>query len=467
MAKPPYIAIKLLNPVESAIQNIEETPKAAEESLIAITSSGKSSNDPGVLIPKQRFAILLWFTINLSVLHSWFSFTLVVPRFQHYYRKSFLTISSMFWSFPLVLSLVIPILSKFLEKDTSYLIPLAIAAFLNALGCAVKCTGTNTTGFSHLVVGHFIIMVAFPLSHGFPILYSKQYPKRNRLISSLGTAATALGSISGMIMLPLLLEEKENSIDIELSIYKYYIWSAVSAAILLALIPFSMKERKQCPTTAYQSFNAISPVDDVQSQNESSSSYSSYKFIRGILKVYRSAWKEKKLFIKVCASGVSFGTFLNLFVASVVCLYSEPKRTWTICIVESFVILTFILYILMDLRLKLNISKLVVVLNNLLLLIATLSFAFSTKTEMLSLHLFLFYFLHSSFGFNCFVSARNTLTPSNCAKISLVMIFCQGFLASMTCFLLSYLLWGLSTVTWAISICLLGLLSIFCSFFPQ
>ena len=467
MAKPPYLAIMMLNPAESAIQDIQEAQTTTEESIIAGMSSSSSFSKPEILVPKQRLALVLWLTITFIILHSWFSFALAIPKLQYYYSKDYLTVSTLVWIFPLILAILMPILCKFLQKFTSSLVCLMISAFLSAFGCAVKCTGTNLNGFFITAVGQLFIMMAFPFSLGFPVLFLKQHPSRKWWISSTGIAAIASGSISGITLLPILLAGKEKTNEIGVIIYKYFVWSAVLAIIPLVLIPFAMKEQKQFYAKDYKAINTISaPPNEDGPRCEQSSTVSSSTYIRSIVKSQLCAVRDKKFLIKASMSGVNYGLFLNIFIASVICVHFEAKRIWTLCIVESAVILTCcILFVSLALK-ELNIPRWIIVANNLMLMAATIAFVVCAETKPLSLRLFLFYFLHASSGLSCLISIKKSLPRTDSANFLPMVTILQGLFATMTCFLLSGLLWRFSVVAWTVSICLLASLPILCSFLP-
>lgn len=468
MATPPYLTIMLINPAESAMHEIQEAQTTTEEeSILAGTSSSSSFNTPDVLVPKQRLTLALWFTVTFTILHSWFSFVLSIPKLQYYYTKDYLTVSSLFWMFPLMIAILMPVLSKFHQKFTSSMVCVMISAFLNALGCAVKCTGTNRNGFLIIVVGQLITILALPLSLGFPVLFLKQHPARKWWISSSGIAAIASGSISGIALLPMLLADKEHLDEIGLITYRYFLWSALSAIIPLVLIPFAVKEQKQFPAKDYQAINAINtpPYEDGP-RYEQSATVNSFTRIRSILKFRLCAIRERTFLIKASIGGVNCSLFLNMFIASVICVHFEAKGTWALCIVESAVILTCCILCTSLAPKELVIPRWPIVVNNLILIAITIAFTLCVETKPLSLRLVLFYFVHASAGLNCFFSIKEGLLPINSANFLLMMTFLHGLFATVTCFLLSCILLKFSIVAWTVSICLLAFLSILCSFLP-
>ena len=460
MGKPPYLTKMLLNPIEGLIQHNEElTLPQQEDSLIISTSPEDNSfNNHRILVPKKHLTKVLWFTVSLAAAHSCFSFTLSIPKLQHYYKSNVITISAAFWVLPLMAGVVVPIFAGLLEKTNS-LLPLMMSAFANALGCAIKCTGTEQNGYPIIIAGQLINILALPASLGYLFVFSKQYPTQKWPIASSWITSIALGSISGMCLLPLLLAGDEKPKDIGLQIYKYLLWSAFVSIIPLVLIPFVMKEQKQFSGTTYQVFSANNEtVNAGENQHEQSdisllaSKLRSFKF-------NLSKFRERRFLLTASASGTSFGLLLHMFAASAFCIEIEAKIIWKLCIVESTVVLTFALYFFVLFVGKIDIPRWLVVGNNVLLISSAIIFNLCKEFMPSSVQIFLIYALHAVSGLNCFVLMKRSLLNVSSLTIILAMIFAQGLFSTLACFILFVLLWRFSMMVWTTAFCALSVTS--------
>ena len=465
MGIPPYLTNMLLNPIESPIHhNEEQTIANREDSFIISTSPENNSFDNNrILVPKKRLAKVLWFTVSLAVAHSCFSFTLSISKLQHYYRSNVMTISAAVWVLPLIAGVFVPVFAGSLEKTNS-LVPLMIAAFANALGCAIKCTGTEQNGYPIIIAGQLINILALPASVGYLVVFSKQYPTQAWPIASLWTISIALGSISGICLLPLLLAEEEKPEDIGFQIYKYFLWSAFVSIIPLVLIPFVMKEQKQFSGTTYQVFSANSEVVHAGANQNELSEISLFTLRLKSLTSNLTKFREKRFLLTVSASGIGFGVFLHMLAASAVCIEIEAKIIWKLCIVESTAVLTFTVCFFVVFMAKIDIPRWLAVGSNVLLIVSAIVISLCKEFMPLSVQLFLIYCLHVASGLNCFVLVKKSLFNIGSIAIILAIIFAQGLFSTLACFFLFFLLWRFSIIVWTASLCVLSFPSVLCLF---
>ena len=471
MAKPPYATIMLLNPVENAIQEYQQIPnkESFEENHLITAPSRGPSYQRGNLLPKQKIAICLWLMITLAVFNSWFSLTISIPKLQCYYEKSFLEISLMFWILPVTAALLIPGFSKLLHKYDESLIFLMVAAFANAIGSAIKCRGTERNGYLITFTGQVLTLLALLFSFGFPLLFLKQYPSRKWLVTSLGITAGTLGSIFGISSLPLLLSDDKSFDKIGVHLYKYFLYNAVFAVAPLLLIPFAVKEEKQYSSTNYDAFIVANASSTCDAEPRCERNNTGVLWIDPISfrHAFLSVIKEKKFLLNVTATGISLSLFLGMFFAVVRCIQTEAKQTWTVCIIESMVIITCPIYIYVAYNMKLGAPRWMIHASHFIMITLAVTYAVCLETKSLALHFSLFFLLHTSYGFYYFVCFKETTqsTRFNRVNLAFVVIFIHGFIASTICFLLSCILWKFNVVAWAVTICIFSFLLILFSIF--
>ena len=471
MAKPAYVTIMLLNPVENAIHQFEQPARAKppEEQLLTCASPIEPFDRPRNLVPKRRLSMCLWFVVNIALFQSWFSLTISIPKLQKFYGRNFMEMSMQFWLLPLILALSTPYYAKGSRNhDRNSLVFLIVTAFANALGCAIKCTATPPNGYYFAFIGQLIILAALSTSLGFPLSFVKQF-RLSKWLLALFVVAVALGSIAGLMSLPLVLSVAESSDEIQSLIYKYFVWSAVFAIIPLVLIPFAVKEQKQYATADYDAFIAANvPSRECQPRLAVGQPCDTSSSIPSFFDLVLTTLKGKRCLLTVIANGMSQGLFLSMFIGACLCIEIEAKEIWILSMVESAVIVTCIFLIMSVIKLKLNWTRWLLLGNNVFLMALAFTVAFNVGAGSLPLRLLLFYLIHSSSGFSLFLSTKkvNQLPRTDPINLLFVTIFVQCLLATVVCVLLCFLLWKVKMVTWSFSVCLLCIISASTSALP-
>eukprot|EP00794_Sanderia_malayensis_P007852 gene7852-8701_t len=291
-APPRRSKIPLLNPVEAAIRDFEESRRvktddftacpAEHKPLIAqcpaedepfITLSIRSDNSDNTttaatqnaLIVRQKFGVFIWFAVIVLTYSSWFTFTTGLPVIASYYNNaSLIKVSLLFSLAPAIFFAMSPVIHKLLVMRTDPTLPLVLSAFLNAVGAGITFHATGKDGFIILLIGQMFVFVSAALTPAFPLsaMHSKlMNDSRNNCIVYVGLTAFLLGSVSG-VMLPTIAVCFRLDVDeTGRAIPKLLLWKAVISGVIFALVPFALKERKREQDNASQQYHSNDDYD--------------------------------------------------------------------------------------------------------------------------------------------------------------------------------------------------------------
>lgn len=472
MSEPPYITIMMLNPVENAIREFESPAKKVtpeEKPLVPVqTNQDIHQKRMNNLVPKQRFTILIWFMVTMSTCASWFNFTTFIPIMQQYYDRSFIEIALIFIITPVTMAGMSPLVPRLLERDSNALLSVMLAAFSNALGSAVKCKGTARDGYLVILLGQFFTSCALVPSLGFFLSFGKQYPQMKSKMVFCGAISMGLGSCIGIIA-PYFVIHADKSVDeTGWNIYRYLISSAVVSIVPLVLIPFSVKEQNQRSTTAYQTCHfegALTPETCSRNHTKNhieadaqSSSVSTTGFIANVSLFFQN----KQCSRKIIACAVSYALFASLFFTMTASFPSEAAdERLLLCIVEISVVVTFLLFMFLAGKFKLEASKLLHVITAVIFVTSIILFIVYRTNGPLCLLYTLYYLFHITSSAS-FAVLMNKIKSLNFVKSTEHMITVVSFvhvIASVLCVTEGIVIWKLGNIAWAVMNCILFILS--------